>query len=383
MCEKVAAWSSRLEAETCDPTERGATAHLDSKKLLPEDKGAMQSILAGSLRLGERLWQAGLSDSPTCPFCHMANESLTHCFWHCGAWAHLRLDPDLPSDATRRAWPACTQECGIFLEDPELVAAQEALGAEVEEPVSALAEDAQQDEHTVVWTDGACRMSRDHRLRRAGSGIFYGPDHPGNKALILPGRVQTNQRAELFAVVVALECDTRSVEIRSDSMYVVKGAHALQEHGAAALVVEHTDLGRRLQQALQLPGRGGVVFTWVKGHAKQIDVDRGRVNLIDKLGNDGADLLAVEGARAHPVPRQVLKRAVERRKTAVAVHEMMLKILQARRRAEALLGLNGPELGADRGSDCDLEDVAQREELEAELASENEWVDLSAPSGVG
>ena len=39
--------------------------------------------------------------------------------------------------------------------------------------------------------DGASRFSADYRLRRAGSGIFYGADDARNEALPLPGRVQT------------------------------------------------------------------------------------------------------------------------------------------------------------------------------------------------
>ena len=38
-----------------------------------------------------------------------------------------------------------------------------------------------------------------------------------------------------------------------------------------------------------------VKVSWVKGHAKQIDIDRGRTTHEDKHGNDGADALAVAG----------------------------------------------------------------------------------------
>ena len=55
----------------------------------------------------------------------------------------------------------------------------------------------------VIWTDGACSQNQDHRFRRAGSGVYYGPHHLRNWSGFLPGLAQSNQRAELFAVLVA------------------------------------------------------------------------------------------------------------------------------------------------------------------------------------
>ncbi|XP_037007716.2 ribonuclease H1 isoform X2 [Artibeus jamaicensis] len=50
-------------------------------------------------------------------------------------------------------------------------------------------------EHVIVYTDGCC--SRNGRRRaRAGIGVYWGPGHPLNVSIRLPGR-QTNQRAEI------------------------------------------------------------------------------------------------------------------------------------------------------------------------------------------
>ena len=99
--------------------------------------------------------------------------------------------------------------------------------------------------------------------------------------------------------------------------------------------------------AAELCSRQSVVsVSWVKGHAKQIDVDRGRATKEDKTGNDGADAL---GACLHEVPAEVLTSACERKELAVDVQRMMIKILQAR--AEAESNNLDDAVDVDRGSE--------------------------------
>ena len=53
--------------------------------------------------------------------------------------------------------------------------------------------------------------------------------HFANFALPLPGRVQSNQRAELAALLRVVRTDPRPLEVRADSRYVQQGwlRHAL------------------------------------------------------------------------------------------------------------------------------------------------------------
>ena len=99
-----------------------------------------------------------------------------------------------------------------------------------------------------------------------------------------------------------------------------------------------------------------VEVSWVKGHATRFDVERGRTSEEDKKGNDGADALAVAGARMHQVPPEVLKAACERKRCAVNVQQMMLAVLNARLVAESNIS-SGHD--ADRGSDVDVHDCTQ------------------------
>ncbi len=56
----------------------------------------------------------------------------------------------------------------------------------------------------VVYTDGASRDNQHRAIRRAGVGVFWAVGHPYNVGEPLRGASQTNNRAELTAVIRAL-----------------------------------------------------------------------------------------------------------------------------------------------------------------------------------
>ena len=66
--------------------------------------------------------------------------------------------------------------------------------------------------------------------------------------------------------------------------------------------------------------------SWVKGHAKQVDIDRGRTTEEDKEGNDGADALAVAGSKLHVVHSEVLEAARTRKQFAICVQQMTVAV---------------------------------------------------------
>ena len=96
---------------------------------------------------------------------------------------------------------------------------------------------------------------------------------------------------------------------------------------------DHADLWNLLASEL-LSRACDVTVSWVKGHAKDIDVARGRTTREDKMGNDGADKLAVAGAAAHKVAVEVVQAAADRRQVATQTYKMMLSILLARQACE-------------------------------------------------
>ena len=190
-----------------------------------------------------------------------------------------------------------------------------------------------------------------------------------NMSVILPGLVQTNQGTELLAIVLACLRDPRPLDIRTDSEYVCKGASAWQTWCDNGWHGEHADLWDLF--ACELRSRHTCVHvSWVKGHAKQIDVLRGRTTDEDKNGNDGADGLAVAGASMHQVPDEVLKAADARKDCAKSVQKMMVSILKSRLAAEDAQHADKAD-AADRDLDIDvcmefLDDVLDRENIQCD-----------------
>lgn len=144
----------------------------------------------------------------------------------------------------------------------------------------------------VVYTDGAATGNgRDGA--RAGYGVYWGDDDPRNVSQPLMGSRQTNQRAELQAIISALgqtQSMPGALEIRTDSSYSIKcitewslGWAKNGWRNSKKQPVENQDLIKEAI-ALKQSRAGPTIFTHVRGHAGE-------------YGNEMADRLAVAGAR--------------------------------------------------------------------------------------
>jgi ribonuclease HI len=142
----------------------------------------------------------------------------------------------------------------------------------------------------VAYTDGACQGNGTPRAV-AGIGVYF-PDSGKEISEPLPG-LATNQRAELWAAVRALQESQGPLEIRTDSSYLVKGMQswvfAWQRKGwknSKGAPVANQDLW----EALILLAKGrSITWTWVEGHA-------------GNSGNERADQLAVAGCSGSSPP---------------------------------------------------------------------------------
>lgn len=112
----------------------------------------------------------------------------------------------------------------------------------------------------------------------------------------LLGPVQTNQRAELTAIIRALQIlpNATPVEIITDSMYSIncvtdwyKGWARRGWKKADNSPVVNVDLVQDIRKLIdeRKSAGGETEFTWVKGHSGGV-------------GNEAADRLAVAGARS-------------------------------------------------------------------------------------
>ncbi|XP_044767744.1 ribonuclease H1-like [Neomonachus schauinslandi] len=145
-------------------------------------------------------------------------------------------------------------------------------------------------EFVVIYTDGCC-SSNGRRRARAGIGVYWGPGHPLNVGIRLPGR-QTNQRAEIHAACKAIEQakaqNIKKLVLYMDSVFTINGitnwVQGWKKNGwktsTGKEVINKEDF-MVLEQLIQ-----GMDIQWmhVPGHSGFI-------------GNEEADRLAREGAK--------------------------------------------------------------------------------------
>ncbi|KAJ3341880.1 hypothetical protein HDU83_006401 [Entophlyctis luteolus] len=143
-----------------------------------------------------------------------------------------------------------------------------------------------------IYTDGACTHNGQYGAK-AGVGVFFGSDDTRNISEPLQGSVQTNNRAELMAIIRALQSAPANSRIRlhTDSNYsylgitrwleVWKQKSWRRDDGKDLL---NKDLWMQLDSELKKRGRHSrVEFAHVAGHT-------------GNYGNEQADKLAVSGA---------------------------------------------------------------------------------------
>jgi len=160
----------------------------------------------------------------------------------------------------------------------------------------------------VVWTDGACR-NNGKKTASAGVGVFFGKDNPNNISLPVPLSLApfTNQRAELYAALLAIQSvqeqllqqqdqnqkvqgKKRRLVVKTDSKYTINCVgdwmKTWKTNGwmtSRGQLIRNLSLIRRVDDAIQNIKHTlnvSVSFVYVRGHS----VDQ---------GNQGANHLAV------------------------------------------------------------------------------------------
>ena len=159
---------------------------------------------------------------------------------------------------------------------------------------------------------------------------FYSLTSGRNISIALQGRDQTNQRAELLAVLEMFRRDPIQIEIRTHSEYAVNGVERLPFWRPTGWKGEHGDLWDELGGLIDLRNGRGVKLTKVLGHAKPKGVTKGADSIKDKEGNDAADALAVAAAMAHAPPQHLVDETHERQANTTATQKMMLRTLHVR-----------------------------------------------------
>ena len=143
-----------------------------------------------------------------------------------------------------------------------------------------------------IWTDGACCRNQSETSRKAGYGAYFGDHDARNVCGALEGPRQTNNRAEMTAVIKALEKVNEVEEhahVYTDSKYTAEPytsgrINEMREHNFEGIV--NFDLWRKLDKLVRSLS---VTWTVIKGHS-------------GIEGNEKADGLAKQGVAKHKRP---------------------------------------------------------------------------------
>lgn len=142
-------------------------------------------------------------------------------------------------------------------------------------------------ERLEVWTDGSCDENGRERSN-AGIGVYFGHKHPWNVSEPLTGWRHTNNRAELRAVIRALQIarqHNKRIKIYSDSQCVIEGATdwAFKRAKQLWLTEEGVEVQNKADWKEYIELRNDVDVVFQK-------VSRKRNRKADKLAKNGKNL---------------------------------------------------------------------------------------------
>eukprot|EP00438_Fugacium_kawagutii_P018206 Skav230728 [mRNA] locus=scaffold401:270970:281509:+ [translate_table: standard] len=211
-----------------------------------KDAGTVRKILNGSFFTTDiaRHWN---DDDPCCKYCG-CEDGRFHRFWHCSAFEECRATmdqevfnilPQLPEELTCMGWSVRASTFDTWWEYLAGLPDYDLHDASLLPPGV----------HD-VYTDGSCFHQHDPDLRHAGWGIVArGPCPLILAAGVLPGLRQTAFRAELYAVVIAVELASitgSGLRLRCDNEGVVKGLRRILLGMRPKINAPNSDLWKRI-----------------------------------------------------------------------------------------------------------------------------------------
>lgn len=134
------------------------------------------------------------------------------------------------------------------------------------------------EETLILWTDGSAKNGK------GGIGVYHKANSIYNRALRLPEGRQTNDRAELCAIIEAVKSNkNRKMKIKSDSKSTVEGIvkHLKGWEDVDYVTTANSEEWRMLAQELR-QRRNTTTFEWVRGHSGIKENEEA-----DRLANEG------------------------------------------------------------------------------------------------
>ena len=297
---------------------------------------------------GFLLGKARKEDVP-CRFCGKKDGD-EHLFWECSfppsLPQHVRELPEFAflMSLDRSKWPRCLLWHGWLLglrgivhDDPWALSFDDLASFHLERCLGAYPVDfaaawtppeywdaadiaLEMPEHPNVWTDGRREdFSSIGCFEVAGAGVYLPASELAFDGLVwgtaeeygdarlercraflpVPRVMQTVQRAEFLGAIVALQAYW-PCHLGIDNLNVARSIGCLLDFDCISKLlplVKDGDLIALARYMIRTRGRETVRVTKVKGHAEDVDVQQGRVRLIDQQGNVEADIAADLGRR--------------------------------------------------------------------------------------
>ena len=178
-----------------------------ARKILPY-------MFTGSLFDGARKQKAGLAETSQCDHCG-EEDTLLHSFKTC---SHLQ-PPQVPGHVPNTSWVT-----GIIFESLDDATARLKRFNDLDAPI--LPGPFELRDNLDVFIDGSCYRTKSKRFTSAAVGV-HSPVR-GTFAFPLRGPDHSSQRAELWALAVALKMFSGNLCVFSDCSNVVQGFHILQ-----------------------------------------------------------------------------------------------------------------------------------------------------------
>ncbi|GAA93589.1 uncharacterized protein L969DRAFT_95765 [Mixia osmundae IAM 14324] len=217
---------------------------------------------------------------------------------------------------------------------PDSISLVASLAEPAREPkVDSPAKKPKQGQRKVVYTDGSC-LSNGQARARAGYGVHWPDKDYPDLFEALEGEAQTNQRAELTAILSAVLQDLPHaspgdvLEIFTDSRYAINcltvWAHNWERNNwksSTGKEVQNRDLVESTREVMSsYPGK--IVLRHVKGHA-----DSQPNNEADRLANMGALLLlrsgeCLKGVRQQTMPDDAVFPRFRARRVQASMHSV-------------------------------------------------------------
>ncbi|CAE7772632.1 rnh1 [Symbiodinium sp. CCMP2592] len=302
---------NRVDLDCLIPNCRQQLTHFCGGSLSCYMKGVLEGVLSGATTARYQLVKQQLACSATCIHCDRnVDETKEHMYWECPAWDYIRratVEQFCP-----RVWERhphmVTRTAGItmypawVLEEWQRLAQMSQVQPATVEWASARHLLTEEQHGIMVWTDGSTSHSGVPELVRSGLGIFYKPGSALNFCAALAGELQTNNRAELMAVVLAAEQGVswcRPMVVHSDSSWVVMRARTLSTLQSVPKSWEHYELWIRLWHACS---QISLKFVFVPSHISVADCAQHGLTPSQIAGNHAADELAKRGAALHQHP---------------------------------------------------------------------------------